>query len=390
MIGDVIPYDALALDTMYPDGERDYLRAVTQALSTEAAQGKALGINNMGSLQPGSPYVGWQQGPGNISHNGQYLFRVMAYYNKTHDSALLNYAYPQMLALFNAEQTRYGLSSTSLLPTGNGMTFDLLPVNGSGVFPVTIWLLDIDSMVAATKADQALGQNGELATSALLDSLQSNFTATKAAFEQSLWNPSYDHYNFDTGTKSVYDQGVFSDTVFENHQATAAGLAPIMDPAHLQTQLQTEYNDLFAPFTDPATGRHIGAINLVSNTTATTPNGGVFGGLKPVFFASDASARDIWVGTNYPLAAEMIEVGQATHNRALEAEGRTIAAAVATETNTTGYSFQVPESQGILDDDPSQNSNPDPPPVDPSTTVLMPQQHHNLSYGRARWTSGTH
>jgi non-lysosomal glucosylceramidase len=383
MSGDVISYDALALDDLYPNGERDYLRAVTQALSIETAQGQPLGINNMGSLQPGSPYVGWQDGPGNISHNGQYLFRVAAYYNKTHDSSLLNYAYPQMLALFDAEQTRYGLSSTSLLPTGNGTTFDLLPVNGNGVFPATIWLTDLDSMIAATKAEQALGQNSDLATPALLASLQTQFDATKAAFEQALWNPTFDHYNFDTGTASVYDQGVFSATTFENQEATAAGMPPILDPTHLQTELQAEYNDLYAPFTEPGTGQHIGAINLVSNTTTAMPDGGVFGSLNPVFFASDASAREIWTGQNYPLAAEMIAVGRATHNHTLVGEGRTIANAVASETDTTGYSFQAPEAQGILNDDPSQDTNEDPAPVDPSTAVLKPDQHRNLSYGRA-------
>lgn len=383
MSGDVIPYDALTLDDLYPDGERDYLRAVTQALSIEAAQSQPLGLNNMGSLQPGSPYVGWQSGPGNISHNGQYLFRIAAYYNKTHDSSLLNYAYPHMVALFEAEQTRYGLSSTSLLPTGNGTTFDLLPVNGNGVFPATIWLTDLDSMIAATKAEQALGQNTDLATPGLLAALQAKFAATKATFEQALWNPTFDHYNFDTGTASVYDQGVFSATTFENREVTAAGMPPILDPTHLQTELQTEYNDLYAPFTDPNTGQHIGAINLVSNTTTAMPEGGVFGSLNPVFFASDSSAREIWTGQNYPLAAEMIAVGEATQNHRLVDEGREIANAVATETDATGYSFQAPETQGIVNDDASQDSNQDPAPVDPSTTVLKADQHRNLSYGRA-------
>jgi non-lysosomal glucosylceramidase len=386
MNGDVTVDIALALDDLYPHAERDYLRAIAQALAIQRAQGLAPGLD-LGSLLPGSPYVTWNDEPApgglgkSLSHAGAYLFRFIAYYNKTHDGGLLDYAYPGMVALYDAEAKAHGLADGDL-PVGNGTTYDLLPVDGHGALPSAIWLVDLESMIAATEAEQARGQNQDLATSAFLAALQSRFTAAKTAFETSLWNAKFGHYNFDTGSSLVYDQGVFAAATLEQERAVAAGLPPFLDADRVEQHLQTVYDDLFAPFTDLASGRHIGAINLVSNTTDAMPHGGVFGSLNPVFFASDASAREIWTGTNYRLAAQMIDLGRTRGNRALVREGRRIAAAVARETNTTGYAFQTPEAQGILDNPPSDDDNPTPAPIDPTTAVLKPDQHRNLSYSR--------
>lgn len=378
MSADVIPYDSQFFTEFMPQTEQSYLRAATEAVSRDG------GLANMSEVLPGSPYVTYTKGGVSIQHNGDYYFRVWQYYKETGDTALLKYAYPAMVSLYNLDKTRYGLSDTNLLPLGNGTTHDLLPVNGSGVYGSTTWLMVLDVMNAATRKARQLGLAE--ATPALRDELAARFTATKASFESQLWDPTTGHYKFDTGSTSIYDKGVFADATFNQYQVQHVGLPDIMDPAHVLSHLKAVFETNAAPFT--SNGHIAGAINLTDN------NKDVFGGIVQTgnpflaFFTQTSEAREIWPGVQYPLAALMLQDGRRYHDRTLTKYGTTLGQEVAYQSwvnQDNGYAFQVPESAGIVLNPPGSN---DPlVGVDPTSATLNTQMHRNLSYGRglATW-----
>jgi non-lysosomal glucosylceramidase len=375
-----------AYDRLFPGLERDYLLQLTEMMN--------LGGPSVGTFGNGqaSPFVQWSSSDGHtIGADWSYIYRVWRYYEVTHDVSLLRYAYPDMLALYQTDQTAFGVTgSEGALPLGGERlandartsagetTHDLLVVSGYGIEPAGLWLTEIDAMRAATAEAMRLGISQ--ATPTVYSELSTRFDATKASMNSALWNAGQQHYNFDTGDGNVdrgdYDQGLFADATYPADITHLAGLPSIFDTTKLVDDLQQTYNHNIAPFS--AHGHPIGALDLLS------ADYGVIGDAHPVFLDSDLSAREMWVGFEYPLAATMITTGERTGNRRLINEGVTLADGVANETWNTpsdGYAFQTPESQGMVLDAPGTVDGNTPVPA--STTTTAPQLHRNLSYQRA-------
>ncbi len=372
-------------DRMFPNIERDCLRAATEATMRDGP-----GVAGIFGSGTGSPFVQWSPG-GGIGSDWAYVYGVWRYYQTTHDAALLRYAYPAMLDLYRHDQTIFHVQgSEGALPTGGGRgpggappggvgttTHDLLQVSGFGIEAAGNWMLEVDAMRAATQAARRLGIAE--ATDAVGDELSARFAATKATLNSQLWNTTARHFNFDTGNGNAnsgnYDQGLFADAAYPEDATSLAGLPSIFDTRKIAQHLQQVYDHNVAPFR--SNGQLIGAVDLLS------ANNGVIGDVHPTFLNSDANAREMWVGEEYPLAAAMINVGRDTGNRLLVSEGINLANAVANGTWNTpanGYAFQTPEAQGLVLA--SAGTTDGNAPVPAAQATAHPELHRNLSYVR--------
>lgn len=240
-------------------------------------------------------------------------------------------------------------------------------------------MIEVDAMNAATREAQRLGI--PQATNGIADEIASRFTATRDTLDSALWDPARGHYDFDTGTGNGpphgdYDQGLFADATYPESTTALAGLPSIFKPEHLAEHLQSVYDHNVAPFKD-AEGNLVGAVDLLSQDYS------VIGDPHPVFFNSNANAREMWVGQEYPLAAAMVLTGRRVGDHKLVTEGLDLAQAVAYQGWTkpgTGYAFQIPEAQGlVLAPDGTTDGNAG---AAPETTTTHPELHRNLSYGR--------
>jgi non-lysosomal glucosylceramidase len=383
MSADTTPYAAEAWDTLFPSMEKGYL--VPAAEMADRIQG----INGMGANMPGSPYVAWTDGAsiggqvaGNISHDSGFVYRAWAYYKATGDTDFLRYAYPKIVKLYDADKTRYGLD-TSPLPTGgtNGSTRDLEPVVGTGVVASAHWLLELDALGALTNTASGLGLAD--ASPTLSTELATKLTAGKAALESQLWNSAGNHYNFDTGATTVYDQGVFVDATWDQHLAEQTGLPDIFNEAHVVAHLKTLWTKSIQPFKDDG-GRLVGAIDLLSS------NYGVFGSAKPdpsntfSFLQGTMNSREVWAGSQFPLAALMITEGRRTGDQSLIDDGNELTKDVAYQLwdkVSNGYAFQVPDGSAEIFNAPADTDYNT--PVAASTTTTDSAAHRNLSFVRS-------
>jgi non-lysosomal glucosylceramidase len=375
-----------AFDRLFPDIERDYLRTITEMVN----RGTGPGVGSFGP-QTGDPFIQWQP-DGSIGHNFQFAYRVLRYYEVTHDTSLFRYAYPAMLALYQRDINTFEVAgSEGALPAGGGRnadgsvppgigttTHDLLQVSGNGIEATDDWMIEVDAMRADTAIAQQLGI--PQATPAVYNELTTRFLATKTTLNTALWNAQAKHYNFDTGTGNAnsgdYDQGLFAEATYPQDLTQLAGIPSIFDTAKLVQHLQTTWDHDISPFRSD--GRVVGAVDLLS------ANFGVIGDVHPVFLNSDVSAREMWPGQEYPLAAAMIKTGETTGDHQLVSEGTELANSVAWWTwddPADGYAFQTPDDQGVVFAPPGTTNGNIPVPA--SETTTEPLDHRNLSYSRA-------
>jgi non-lysosomal glucosylceramidase len=186
-------------------------------------------------------------------------------------------------------------------------TYDTWPMRGPSAYGGSLWLGAVAAAGAMARrlgaADAAARWDGWLERG-------------KASFDRRLWRG--DHYAYDDGG-GASSNSVMADQLAGQWYADATGLGDLVPPEHVDAALRTIHRLNVCGFA----GGRMGAVN------GSRPDGTVD--------ASSEQSAEVWVGTNYALAAFMI-------GRGLVTEGWETARGVVETTYERGLWFRTPEA----------------------------------------------
>jgi non-lysosomal glucosylceramidase len=338
----------LAYSELFPDIERDRLRAQVETLNAET-YGDAPGPGMTSSVDPaaytssGDPFVTWQQAsqpaPGTVwflDRPSENIYRFYEYARRHHDLAFLRMAYPAMqksLAYLQAtippgshlpevpSMLNPSPDLKSPLPYAN--VFDIIPVNRVDAYDSQLYLLALESIIATAQrlGDDASTWRGDLAQA-------------KTEYESVFWDAAHSYYRYTPGPTET-DDSVLLGTFFAQHLAERAGLPDVVDPEHYRLQLKTQY-PLFASRAD-SQGRPLGAPNMALPPGETT--------FPYVGFVGPRFEQEVWPSVNYFTGATYYAAGSRFHDDELKRDAVALGTAVSTQiwqVDENGFMFDAP------------------------------------------------
>jgi len=242
--------------------------------------------------------------------------------DKTH-SALREF-YPSMLRAYSNDIAKRIPAGKRLPiePALFGSTYDIMGITegAHAVYNSGLYLLSLEIMIAATNEAKELGIPE--ARTVDVAQLRTTLAGAKAAYEKAFWTGSY--YRVASEGRRFND--LFSDTLWPQHHAQLLGLPDLAPPDHIVSHLRTQAKLLMK--NKDAAGHLRGVANLLRLDGTLYP----FVGL-PQASTMDVSengfdSREVWMGTNYALAATYIEEGERFGLADLTATGRALAKAL--------------------------------------------------------------
>ncbi len=348
----------LAFRDLLPEGERAWVRAVSEQIMT----GTGAVPDKFGSL-PGTPYfaaggiapapfptqpapvsqvqaVGGTKpvaaapaatfariiGPGSgyFDVAPKYLIRAYGLIRNDQSGAALREFYPAMLRAYLNDVAKRIPADKALPiePPFFGSTYDMMGnTEGSqSVYNSGLYLLSLEIMIAATDQAHKAGIPEAVAVDPV--KLASTLEKAKAAYEKAFWAGSY--YRASSEGRRYDD--LFSDTLWPQHHAALLGLPDIVPTDHLVTHLRTEAR-LIAQNKD-STGHWRGAGNLMRLDGKLYPFVGLPQASSMDVGENGFDAREIWMGANYALAATYIQEGQRLRKSDLTQTGIMLAQAL--------------------------------------------------------------
>lgn len=241
--------------------------------------------------------------------NSKFVLQVYRDYILTRDKKFVKECWPALetaihkLSLFDHDQD--GLIENSGLPD---QTYDTWRVSGPSAYTGGLWLA---CLLAGAEMAGVAGKKG------LAEKYRIWFRRGQAAYESKLWNGKY--YNYDS-SRSWHHDSIMTDMLAGQWYARACNLPPIIKSTHIQPALKTIYKHNVMGFQNG----HMGAVNGMR------PDGKVD--------CSNMQSREVWVGTSYALAANLLQEG-------LDMEcWQTARGVVETTYEKKGYWFQTPEA----------------------------------------------
>ncbi|MBL7490813.1 hypothetical protein I6A62_22620 [Frankia sp. AgW1.1] len=332
---DVDSYGYLAYDLLFPNLERDRLRAENEATMLDPYSDPRIYTVTATS----DPFVSWTTTdpptPGKTQFAdipSKLVYRDYAYALINHGDGFLREAYPAMVKNLKKLQGLVPADSFLPLPSRDfANTYDVIPTNGVDVYDSELYLLSLEIVI---KSGQQLSRPAsELAP------LQGDLNNAKAEFETTFWDPVHQYYRYTPGPTGTEDATLF-DTFFAQGVAERLGLPDLVDLTHYRQQLRTQY-PAFVKLRD-GKGRLLGAPNMI------LPGGAGADGNWP--FVGPYGLREeteVWSGTNFEVAATYLTAGARFKDNTLTRDGVALASAVSTQiwqVPENGFAFNSPEA----------------------------------------------
>lgn len=367
---DADSYGYLVWSRLFPSQERGRMQPVLDII----AQNRAGRAPKAITPQSG-PFIGKQQIPEGPVEQGsppppgtrelvksgdsfrdcphKVIYRTYALWRETGDEALLRSGYAPMLKTLRYTQVfRPKGSHLPLDPpsASQANTYDMMVVDGHGIYNSQLYLLSLQILADLTPAAMRLGVTE--ANEAVRADLMQELALAKAEFERIFWNPDTGRYRYCDGTGGIAGMvapiaqshgsltrpveppdTVFVDAFYAQGIAMQLGLPDLVDVQRARTHLN-HVMDAYLGFRDPA-GRQTGAPCLLDAQ------------LKPwPMSAHVGEFGEIWVGSNYMLAAAAIRIGKKTGDQTLVDKGLQLARIIAGRTYddpNDGFAFATPE-----------------------------------------------
>ena len=321
----------LPIQQLFPDLEESWVRTVSEMVMQDP-NGKV--PDKFGTV-PDSPFLTWQLSTAPSAPKAQYfdtpvkyLIRAYAQYQQTHDAALLRDIYPAMLRAWTKDVAPR-IPADGVLPIDPVLfadTYDIIGVSegASNVYNSGLYLLGLEIMGDATRNAAKLGVPAALSSD--VPAFSSTLATARRAFEDTFWTDD-SYYRIASEGRRYTD--VLADTLWPQHEAELLDLPDLLPADHITSHLQTAFGVLLQ--NRDATGHLIGAPNLVPRNGQPYP----FVPLPPRSLSPDQAGEngfdkgEVWLGTNYELAATFIREGQRFHSEELVSDGTTLAEAIA-------------------------------------------------------------
>ena len=367
---DADSYGYLVWSRLFPSQERGRMQPVLDIIAQDPA-GRA-----PKAIRPESgPFIGKQQidegpveqgspppaGTHDLIRNGdsfrdcphKVIYRTYALWRETGDDALIRSGYAPMLKtlrytqLFRPKGSHLPLDPPS---ASQANTYDMMVVDGHGVYNSQLYLLSLQILIALTAVALRLG--APEASEGVHAELKQELELAKAEFERIFWNPKTGRYRYCDGTGGIsgmvapipQSRGtltrpveppdtVFVDTFYAQGIAMQLGLPDLVDIRRARTHL-IGVMDIYLNLRNTA-GQQTGAPCLLDAQ------------LKPwPMSAHTGELGEIWVGSNYMLAAAAIRIGKKTGDHALVEKALALAKIIASRTYddpNDGFAFATPE-----------------------------------------------
>jgi uncharacterized protein (DUF608 family) len=330
---DVDSYNYLVYDRLFPNLERDRTLALAEAIMLDSHGDAGHDPLYVPSADPlmtaeksGAPVPG---ATSFIDIPSLAIFRMYAYAHLADDPSVLRAVYPAMLKSLSYLDATIAAGHHLPSPSRNGAnTYDIIPVNGYDVYDSELYLLSLETVIAAGR------QLGQPASN--IATWSSQLAAAKAEFEKTFWDPAHGFYRYTPGPTPSADS-VLLGTFFAQSLAEQVGLPDLVDPAHYRTQLVGEYSQFMSR--RDGQGRLIGAPNMILPPGQTTWP--LVGALGPY------EETEVWAGSDFNAAATYYQAGARFGDPDLERDGIAMASAVATQiwdVPSNGFRFDAPEA----------------------------------------------
>jgi non-lysosomal glucosylceramidase len=186
-------------------------------------------------------------------------------------------------------------------------TYDTWTMSGASAYAGSLWLAALEAGIELAKMAGDAAQAGQY---------REWLAGGKPSFERKLWNGRY--YNFDS-SGSAHADSIMADQLAGQWYADATWLAPILPADRVRSALRTIFEYNVKRF---GSGQ-MGAVNGMR------PDGSVD--------TSSEQSAEVWPGTNYALAAFMLQ-------RGMSAEAWATAWGVYNVTYNRGFWFRTPEA----------------------------------------------
>jgi non-lysosomal glucosylceramidase len=303
------------------------------------------------------PYITWTKsgspGPTDsfLDVPGKAIYRIYTHYRRQGDEQLLAYAYPGMMKALGYIQAHIQPGDHLPLDTpGYGpSTYDVLFVQGHGIYNSQLYMLSLEILVDAT--NRLIQRGDPQATPATVTSLQADLAAAKSEFELLFWDPVQGYYRFRDAPGPNAD-AEFLDTFFSQHIAERLGLPDLVDPSHYQQQLKESFPKFM--LCRDSDGDLLGAPNIAQAACGPSSRAPVSGGPSTglVTPPSAPEAYEVWTGTNYEVAATYIAAGRRFGDTTLTNDGLAMGQSIEQqvwEKAQNGLQFDPPENWSYND-----------------------------------------
>lgn len=349
---DVNAYNYLPYNLLFPQLEKDRLRAFAEASSATTDWSDAI-VNMVDG--PFSAYRTFPKctpyGLSFIDVPAKLIFRWYAAWKVSQDAEFLRFTYPAMRRALACLQgtipadrhlptslsmaiqtgaaerrpTKFDIAKLTKFSFAN--TFNAIPTAGIDAYSSQLYLLALEATIDAGRRIGADPHD--------LGELRAALPLARAEYETTFWDQGNRFYRYTPGPRPEQVTTLL-DTFFAQHVAESLGLPDLVDLEHYRTQLSTTYARFMA-WRDPE-GRPIGAPTLLAGEgVAEWPYVGVVGSMQE---------EHVITGANFLVAATYVAAGRRFGDLDLRAKGLAMGEAVATQIwgdNANGFAFNAPE-----------------------------------------------
>lgn len=334
---------SLAIQELFPNLAKSWALASSQMILQDP-NGRAIDPG----ATAGSPWIQWSPStepaaPQDdfIDNPLKYLSRAYALYKQTNDPDLLKEIYPAFVRVWTKDIVPR-IPASATFPTSPGIfgnTYDVLGEDaGTNGYVAALYMLGLEIMIDATKQASSLGLAE--ANSIDISQLQTEIENARVKFDSMFWNNTY--YKFiNEGSLST---DVFVDMLWPQYQAELMNLPDILPSSRIATHMQTSF-PILTQNTDNE-GRLIGMPNIVPF------NGKPYEYLPP---GPGFQRSEVWVGTNYEVAAVFLREGKRLKLPKLSEYGARLGSDIIYQAwdpkapAKGSYAFNVPEAWNAYD-----------------------------------------